>query len=169
MPRRMLILDIGFFEPRCGSTEGSDRRLFQLLEIVADANRDVLACGKVPPLYRSGVRYIPEPADKEVFMAIPAVLAHGGADCEDLAAWRVAELRALGIDARFVVDRFVRPDGVPGRHIRVFHSGRFEDPSARLGMGNKNFRPSKKVRVKNASSTIPLGSACRKNQCRGVS
>lgn len=94
---------------------------------------------RTPELYKAGVRYIPEDGihapKSEIFGGIKYVLAKRGADCEDLAAWRVAELRLRGEQARARLSwrRF-------GRHYR-YHvtvrrgDGRIEDPSARLGMG----------------------------------
>lgn len=51
---------------------------------------------ETPPLYESGVRYEAEPDDEDDWNDIPATLALGAGDCEDLAAWRIAELRAGG-------------------------------------------------------------------------
>jgi hypothetical protein len=88
-----------------------------------------------PPLYGAGVRYRREPHEYEQWLTIPCVHARRWGDCEDLAAWRVAELRAQGVDAwacfhwrkagRALVYHIVvcRPDGV------------VEDPSRVLGMG----------------------------------
>jgi hypothetical protein len=58
-------------------------------------------------------------------------MRRGGGDCEDLATWRAAELRAVGEPARVIVYR-----SAPS----VLHAvvrrgdGRIEDPSRRLGM-----------------------------------
>jgi hypothetical protein len=91
----------------------------------------------VPPLYRSGVRYRREgpPAAGqprlERFQTIPEVLKRKYGDCEDLAAWRVAELRMSGIRA---VPWIVQP-GKRLYHVQVkYPDGRIEDPSKKLGM-----------------------------------
>jgi hypothetical protein len=90
---------------------------------------------ETPEIYRAGVRYHREPQGYEQWLTIPCVLDQRWGDCEDLAAWRVAELRLRGIDAwpcfhwrKFktaLVYHIVvcRPDGV------------MEDPSRVLGMG----------------------------------
>lgn len=78
---RTFILDLGLFEPRCGSIEWSEKIIRPLLEMLAYANGEVLKCGIIPPLYQSGVRYGLEPPDKEIFSAIPKVLAQGWGDC----------------------------------------------------------------------------------------
>lgn len=94
---------------------------------------------RVPQLYAAGVRYRrerrPERGGRvERFATIPTVLRTGWGDCEDLAAWRVAELRMGGIRA---IPWIIRP------HARVYHvqvrhpSGAVEDPSRKLGMGGK--------------------------------
>jgi hypothetical protein len=94
------------------------------------AVRDLELHPDLPSLYRSGVCYEPELASEE--WQLPSETDEIGAgDCEDLAAWRCAELRRRGEPARVVV----RP-GVRG----VWHAivrrgdGRIEDPSRRLGM-----------------------------------
>lgn len=83
-----------------------------------------------PPLYQSGVRYIREgPQRREAWLTVPDIIAAGGGDCEDLAAWRAAELRVRGYAASA---RAIRVRS--GWHIIVECEGRVEDPSARLGM-----------------------------------
>ena len=84
-----------------------------------------------PMLYKSGVRYRAEPVGKEKWLTVPQVIRAGFGDCEDLAAWRAAELRHAGIPARAVVIR----SGPKMFHAVVrLPSGQLEDPSAKLGM-----------------------------------
>ncbi len=94
----------------------------------------------VPLLYESGVRYREEPwnakgARVEEFADIPTVLARKWGDCDDLAPWRVAELRAMGEPAKIRITWKTLPSG------RLFHvvvrraDGSVEDPSRILGMG----------------------------------
>jgi hypothetical protein len=81
-----------------------------------------------PSLYDSGIRYRREPHGREHWQSAAEVTSVGGGDCEDLAAFRVAELRYY--------------DGDPGARVRVvrtprgsFHAivqrgdGSYEDPS----------------------------------------
>lgn len=138
---RYVVLDLGLFEPRCGSIRWSEKIVHQLLEILATANLEYLKCAPVKPpsIYKAGVVYKREPPGREEFKAIPAILRTGHADCEDLAAWRVAELRYIGEPAQFLVKKWVRPTsyGVPFYlyHILVRRAdGRDEDPSKALGM-----------------------------------
>lgn len=173
---KAFILDLGLFEPQCGSIDWSELILLDLLRILCFANRRALDCGNIPPLYQSGVRYKTDAAspywkklalngsdvDKEIFMAIPAILRDGGADCEDLSAWRVAELRNQGegtypvqVDAReqFYVRKFQVPDGSLVYHVQVqrlvwdgrgWQKGAIEDPSRLLGMGGPEDQASRK-------------------------
>jgi hypothetical protein len=91
----------------------------------------------IPPLYQAGVRYQREDLDAqmgmEFWLTIPEIMAQGWGDCEDLAAWRAAELRVSG------EDQDARPELVairPGQwHVIVRRGdGAPEDPSAMLGM-----------------------------------
>lgn len=101
------------------------------LEGLVSTNFCLLSARRFPALYKSGVRYEREPRGREVWRTVPQVLAAGWGDCEDLAAWRAAELRRLGVPARAVAIRTGR---------RRFHAvvqlpdGSYEDPSVKLGM-----------------------------------
>lgn len=83
------------------------------------------------PLFRSGVVYRKEPTGREQWQTAKDVLRSGAGDCEDLVAWRVAELVCAGEEARPLVYR-------PRRgllHCVVRRAdGRIEDPSKKLGM-----------------------------------
>jgi hypothetical protein len=193
---RTLILDIGLFEPRCGDrTRWTEDVFFDLLELLARENGRVLRCGRIPLLYASGVRWEAEPADKEVFMTIPAILRDGKADCEDLVAWRVAELRASGEPAQFLLRRWnldrlrsmgVQLDGDDSGlryHVLVMRFaptrdslGRvmwtpaaIEDPSAALGMPS-NAAESRLSRMPEVRGTTLVGptmeARCRTDRCR---
>lgn len=88
-----------------------------------------------PPLYHSGVKYRAEKRDEE-FLDIGEVLKQGHADCEDLCAWRIAELRKDGHFANPHVFYFQEPkNAIPwGFHIQVATATGIEDPSVILGM-----------------------------------
>lgn len=85
-----------------------------------------------PKLYRSRVRYVPEPRGTEKWQNAVQLLKSRKGDCEDLAAYRAAELRLFyGIPARAVAYR----SGKRKFHAVVLYpSGELEDPSKRLGM-----------------------------------
>lgn len=99
--------------------------------LVAQCVRD-LAAHRLPPLYESGVRYQREPAGSEMWDSAATVAARGYGDCEDLAAWRVAELRLAGEEGAEVA---VVRTGPKTLHALVRRGdGSWEDPSAELGM-----------------------------------
>lgn len=89
-----------------------------------------------PLLYESGVRYVEEPPLEEWFADIPTVLTRGFGDCDDLAAWRCAELRVrFHTPAEVYTLRQVSPEGATLYHVQVTSplTGA-EDPSSMLGM-----------------------------------
>lgn len=92
------------------------------------------AKGRVSSLYEAGVRYRREAPGREDWRNVEEVRAAGVGDCEDLAAWRAAELRAQGEPARAVAV----PSG-PGKWHAVVKraDGSIEDPSRQLGMGSE--------------------------------
>lgn len=100
-----------------------------------------------PWLYQAGVRYEREPPGQEQWLPIPFVLLRrdqgGGADCEDLACWRAAELRVKKNErgATAIFTHRQRADGRRLYHIRVRRGPeagrRVEDPSVALGMGRE--------------------------------
>jgi hypothetical protein len=109
-----------------------------ILESLVKVNQLYLLTHHVPLLYESGVRYQNEPPGLgyEDFAIIPSVLRRGWGDCDDLAPWRVAELRQrYGEKAKIRIQWKKHPKG------KLFHivvrrgSGLIEDPSAKLGMG----------------------------------
>ena len=121
----------------------------ELLRAVVKINELLLTWKpKIPLLYNSGVRYQSEPnAGKyEDFANCQETLARGWGDCDDLAAWRAAEIR---VRERRPADILIywRPKGEKGAlwHVQVRHwpsmrdklnggLGEVEDPSRLLGM-----------------------------------
>lgn len=74
----------------------------------------------------------------EHFRDIPRILENGGGDCDNVASWRVAELRELGIPAKPYITWRTRADGGVTYHVIVLHAdGSSEDPSLLLGMGGE--------------------------------
>jgi hypothetical protein len=113
---------------------GADDVISALRSHVAASVRDIARAARagrpLPPLYESGVRY--SRADPHERWQLPSeTFARGRGDCEDLASWRAAELRARGEPATV---------GVRRTGPRVLHAivvrgdGSIEDPSRRLGM-----------------------------------
>jgi len=113
------------------------RIMYRLVEALVLVNAEYLRRHpETPPLYLSGVRYQQEPFGEEEWQDIPYTLKLGYGDCEDLAAWRVAELRVMNNEkARPEVMGRVLPSGMALYHIRVTRAdGSIEDPSKLLGM-----------------------------------
>lgn len=111
-----------------------------------------LPAEEIPPLYQSGVRYREEAPGHEDWLDAPAVVRQGHADCEDLAAYRAAELRVAGYPCEPVIkwqwiprEMMIRqgypPEKLPDRGVWMVHccvrflDGSVEDPSKILGMG----------------------------------
>lgn len=106
-----------------------------LVELLADLDADYLArVGGLPRLYDLDLRPSSDPGDPETFGTVPWIA--GGAaprDCKGLAAWRLAELRLAGEDARPLVDGLLEASGLFSYHVRVLRaSGEVEDPLAVL-------------------------------------
>lgn len=86
-----------------------------------------------PLLYQSGVRYRPEPPGREQWQLPWETLRLKNGDCEDLAAWRAAELWMYHGD--MAARAILRDWGTGTMHCLVRHgSGEIEDPSRLLGM-----------------------------------
>lgn len=104
----------------------------------------------LPLLYEAGVSYRDEPRD--VWRHAIDVSTEGWGDCEDLAAYRAAELRFSGEDdaARVAVYQ-----SGPGRYHAVVArgDGSIEDPSKVLGMGQKPMKSSRAINVMGADLT----------------
>ena len=79
-----------------------------------------------PLLYASGVRYKREPKGREQWQSAAELLSSGEGDCEDLAAYRAAELRCEG-ELAFVD---IQPTNRGTYHAVVRRgNGQIEDPS----------------------------------------
>lgn len=113
-----------------------------VLRSVVETNRVLLRLAKrsgkpYPPLYRSGVEYRPEPwtgisvhesnGDEHTmkgvdeFANIRTVFARGWGDCDDLCAWRLAEVLEAGkqADARVYWRYFVADPSAPNGRRRL--------------------------------------------------
>jgi len=108
-----------------------------VLDALVLVNQLYLRTHDVPPLYQSGVRYKNEPeGSTEEFAAIPAIIKRGWGDCDDLAPWRVSELRNAGERAKIRIQwKRSKRTGRKLFHIVVRRAnGAIEDPSYVLGM-----------------------------------
>jgi hypothetical protein len=113
--------------------------LCALLRALTAVNVAIMRRQPVPHPYRAGIRYQREPICRycEEWRDCLEVLAKGGGDCEDLAAYLAAWWRVRGVNAvPFVKDPRVTDGNVLLYHIQVqLPSGRVVDPSRVLGMG----------------------------------
>jgi hypothetical protein len=117
------------------------------LEFVIGVNLTIMRAATIPPLYRTGVVYRPEPPGPEEIANVLQVLGTAdrpngrrGAwgDCDDLCAYRVAELRFFGEHA---LPRIVWPKGRTMYHAQVRRGdGSIEDPSLLLVAKEKERR-----------------------------
>lgn len=106
------------------------------LEAVTAANEPLIARGKIPHAVKAikrGVKWRPEPPGDEHFDLASTVLKRGHGDCDDLAPYLAASLRASGEDPEAYA--YVRPTGPNRWHAVVNSQGRELDPSRWAGMG----------------------------------
>jgi hypothetical protein len=147
------------------ATHTNDQRVvamfaIPLLRIVAASNRLEMRSARkkgkpYPPLYKSGIVYCREPWSGRIeeFADCRTVLRRGWGDCDDLCAYRLAELLEAGERAARPCARHVSAEPhckqcVPGADIRIYWrgpgkpmhvevrraSGAIEDPSRFLGL-----------------------------------
>jgi hypothetical protein len=112
-----------------------DRDLAPALAALTALNMEIKRRHRLPNLYESGVRYqrekrLPDGTSREQWLTNVIVFNRKAGDCEDLATYRVADLRLQGIDATAIPKR-----SPVGWHIVVrYPDGTIEDPSRKLGM-----------------------------------
>jgi hypothetical protein len=119
------------------SDRAAERVIEALIDGLAVANLEYLkAHPETPMLYASGVRYEDEESLLDEWRNIPAVLALGVGDCDDLVPWRIAELWMAGYSqARAIAHLQRMKEGKVLFHVLVRIQGnQTEDPSQRLGM-----------------------------------
>lgn len=133
---RPIVMKVALFDSP-SDTARSRKAMLTLMEALCKINvgwLQALPPKDRPNLYRSDVIYQPE-IDAEEWQDIPHIIESRWGDCEDLACWRVAELRVAGVEAH----PYIRWKKKPGRgaryHALVWRPGdRIEDPSLALGM-----------------------------------
>lgn len=109
------------------------------LEATTRLDETLLQKGVVPPFRKAvnAVRWRPEPPGDEHFDHAAVVLGRGWGDCDDLAPWHAASLRASGEDPG--AKAFVKKSGPSRWHAVVRRSdGSIDDPSREAGMGATN-------------------------------
>jgi hypothetical protein len=94
--------------------------------------------GTVPNKVRAALDALETMTGGERFRDIPRIIENGGGDCDNVAAWRAAELNELGIAAQPYITWRKRSDGGTTYHVIVrWPDGSSEDPSLLLGMGGE--------------------------------
>lgn len=124
------------------SRKRSQKCLLWLMEALSKCNELwLITHPNTPRLYRAPVRYVAE-VRQESWQDIPNILKTKEGDCEDLACWRVAELRAIArIKAKPFISWRKMPNGSLRYHALVkWPDGRIEDPSLALGMRGEMLR-----------------------------
>jgi hypothetical protein len=112
----------------------SPHKVETVLRALARLSYEQMQAHPLPPLYASGVRYARE-RGREDWQTAHETFSKKRGDCEDLAAWRCAELWVLGEKDADVHCYAPRPGLI---HCVVRRAdGRLEDPSKRLGMKGK--------------------------------
>jgi hypothetical protein len=116
----------------------------EYLAALVRVDRMLLREGMVPPLYQTDVRYRQEPAGQpyEEFADALTCLERGWGDCDDLSAWRVADLLEQGVDASLLFDA---APVAPGKRrlvhclVRLPANGR-EDPSRIMAKRERDWK-----------------------------
>lgn len=122
------------------SKTAQKKKLLRMLEALVQVNLIYLRSHPdTPLLYESGIRYKSEihsfGISKEEWFDIPHLLERMKGDCEDLACYRVAELRHSGVRAKVAVkDKDLTPTTTLFHVLVQWPNGRLEDPSKKLGM-----------------------------------
>lgn len=114
----------------------SHATMYVWLEALVKTDELILkAFPNIPLLYRSGVVYQEEPRGQDDWQDCLTVMQQGWGDCEDLACWRVAELRVrygVKAEAEFFWKETHRT--LDFHTVVRLPNGKIEDPSLNLGM-----------------------------------
>jgi hypothetical protein len=104
------------------------------MEAVTRLDEHMIRAGDAPPWSPDlGVRWRPENFGEEHFDHAAEALSRGWGDCDDLASWKAATLRASGEDPGATAR--VVPSGPSMYHAIVHRSdGSIDDPSVEAGM-----------------------------------
>ena len=104
------------------SPDDGARVVRHLVAALRDADIGYLAQHPdAPTLYASGVKYCADGHIETQWYDIPAVIAHGCADCKALAAWRWAEIPRADLHVTYTPEI--------GYHIALLTRDGIEDPS----------------------------------------
>lgn len=129
----LVVLDI-----EIGSTEAEKtlaaEAICQCMEIAITRARREIRKGKIPHLYKSGVKYIKQDP-KACAMRTPSeVLKRGGGDCKQLVIWSIAENREAGINSTPRIIWLADKKGLRAHAQERMPDSTIHDPSHHLGM-----------------------------------
>jgi len=145
-----IVFQLGLFEQTSDPRERkySHKCLHWMLECLVNCNRLYLRLHpETPDLYKSGVVYTRERGTED-WSGIKIGLRTKRMDCEDLASWRVAELRERTGEWAKPLTKFRNVDGFWHYHIMVKReNGTIEDPSKILGMNRAEGKPISTIRM----------------------
>lgn len=88
----------------------------------------------LPPLFKSGVKYVSQDPKACAFRTPRDVFTRGGGDCKQLVLWRIAELRNSGQHATPRIIWLNDKRGLQAHAQLRLPDGSIEDPSYNLGM-----------------------------------
>lgn len=160
------VMDIALFRKGPDGTtpvwerQRSQKALLWLMEGLCRINQDIIKTQKklgkpVPLMYGADIHYQREDGREwwkqgtdlesqptELWQDIYTTIARKGGDCEDLACWRIAELRETYNRAAKPLVTYRFAEGAYHFHALLWVKGpsgwRKEDPSAKLGMNWEN-------------------------------
>ncbi len=145
-----IVFQLGLFEKTTNDrdTEYSHRCLLWMLECLVNCNREYIRLfPETPDLYKSGVIYTRERGTED-WSGIKVGLRTKKMDCEDLGAWRVAELRERYAEYARPFVKFKNVEGFWHYHIQVRRAnGVVEDPSRILGMNRHEGKPIASIKM----------------------
>ncbi len=158
----------------------SEKQVLVLLEALCLLNQFYLADHPETPLlydlYREGkIKYkLPNQLDGdhgqfmgETFRDIPRIIENGGGDCDNIASWRVAELRHLGIAAQPYITNRPRPGGGTIYHVIVqWPDGSSEDPCLLIGMAPERTAEIEAEKRKRAERVIEAATGTLQSRSR---
>lgn len=159
-------------------TYTSREQVLGALEDLVRTNERAMAAalggpGEVPALYQAGVEYRAEPPGREDWLTAHEVHDLGHGDCEDLACYRAAELRTLGLPAWVDIVASRRFPGAMHAVVRR-PGGVTEDPSLALAKGRRADRRKRRIvqrsrRRKDGTHEVEVQAGAVKVKAKGKS
>lgn len=129
----LVVLDI-----EIGSTEAEKERaaleICQCIEVAMSRARREIRSGRIPPLHKSGVKYVPQDSRACALRPPSEVLKRQGGDCKQLVLWSIAEHREAGVNSKPRIIWLADKKGLRAHAQERMPDGSINDPSFNLGM-----------------------------------